>query len=63
MPFNTVLQKVMASLYRISDHLSNLVDEIKYLGVIMQSNCKFHYHYLQSVVDNDNDDGSMFSVE
>ena len=50
MPFNTAKCDVIAfnsrgSLppsYKIGEHPLNYVDEIKYLGVVMQSNLKFN---------------------
>ena len=57
MPFNTAKCEVRAfnsreSLppsYKIGEHSLNYVDEIKYLGVVMQSNLKFNRHIASKV--------------
>ena len=56
-PFNTGKCEVIAfngrgSLplsYKIGEHSLNYVDEIKYLGVVMQSNLKFNRHIASKV--------------
>ena len=57
MPFNTAQFEVIAfnsrgnlpPSYMIGEHSLNYVDEIKYLGVVMQSNLKFDGHIASKV--------------
>ena len=57
MPFNTAKCEVIAfnsrgnllPSYKIGEHSLNYVDEIKYLGVVMQSNLKFNRHIASKV--------------
>ena len=57
MPFNTAKCEVIAfnsrgnlpPSYMIGEHSLNYVDEIKYLGVVMQSNLKFDGHIASKV--------------
>ena len=57
MPFNTAICEVIAfnsrgnlpPSYKVGEHSLNYVDEIKYLGVVMQSNLKFNRHIANRV--------------
>ena len=37
-------QRKLSPFYKISEHPQIYVDEIKYIGVVMQSNLKFNRH-------------------